>query len=295
MPPSDDIDARRTAVLQSMSSSIPSSVVDSTVILVRANKPVIRQLGTGTLFRVADRSFVVTAAHVLRQAQQMDSTLGISGSNGYFIATAGQWILSGADFPNKEDDPFDLALYSLSDDQVRRLHRQRFLRLEEVSFLQNLSRRFFVIFGFPHIWATACDEQTESMSLKALQFATFDYEGDTSGLVGFNSKHHLLLDAKDEYLYDDRGGEIHFRTNYGTRARMPNDLRGVSGCSVWSIGDLRTSVHSWRQSDAKLVGIVTGVYEARGLIKATRWVAASTLLYYAFPDLRRPIELHATT
>lgn len=295
MPPSDDIDAKRTAVLQSMSSSIPSSVVDSTVIIVRANKPVVRQLGTGTLFRVAERSFVVTAAHVLRQAQQMDATLGISGSDGHFIATAGQWILSGGDLPNKEDDPFDLALYSLSDDQVRRLHRQRFLRLEDVSFLQDLSRRFFVIFGFPHIWSTACDEQTESMSLKALQFATFDYEGDASGLAGFNSKHHLLLDAKDEYLYDDRGDEIRFRTNFGTRARMPNDLRGVSGCSVWSIGDLRTSIHSWRQSDAKLVGIVTGVYEARGLIKATRWVAASTLLYYAFPDLRRPIELHGTT
>lgn len=295
MPLTDDIDARRIAVLHSMSSSIPASVVDSTVVIVRANKPVIRQLGTGTLFRVADRSFLVTAAHVLRQAQQMDSTLGISGSDGYFIATAGQWILSGADFSNKEDDPFDLALYPLSDDQVMRLHGQRFLRLEDVSFLQDLSRRFFVIFGFPHIWSTACDEQTESMSLRALQFATFDYEGDTSGLAGFNSKHHLLLDAKDEYLFDDRGDEMRFRTNHGTPARIPNDLRGVSGCSVWSIGDLRTSVHSWKQSDAKLVGIVTGVYETRGLVKATRWVAASTLLYHAFPDLRRSIEIHETT
>jgi len=35
-----------------------------------------------------------------------------------------------------------------------------------------------------------------------------------------------------------------------------------------------------------LAGIVTGVYQANGAIRATRWTAVTTLVSEAFPELR---------
>jgi hypothetical protein len=131
------------------------------------------------------------------------------------------------------------------------------------------------------------------MKLRLLHFSTFPYQGDTSSLDGYEARYHLLLDAKYEELLDKSGDKIQFRMRSGASARMPNDLHGVSGCSVWQIGDLRIPAKQWRSDQARLVAIQTGVYQERSLIKATRWIAASTLLYTAFPELRSAIELHA--
>src|SRR5688572_13614834 len=45
--------------------------------------------------------------------------------------------------------------------------------------------------------------------------------------------------------------------------------------------------------DASLgIGVETGVYEDRQLVKATRWGAVMRLIYSAFPDLRPSIDLY---
>jgi len=290
---SSDIKARRLALIQSMSSSIPPAVYESTVVIVAANAPNVRQIGTGTLFCVADRAFVITAGHVVREARKRGSGLGISGGNSHFIATAGTWITSTGD--DSGNDHYDVSVYALDDRQVSKLAGKKFLRLQDVTFSDDLLKGFFVIFGFPQIWATASGRESETMLLKGFEFSTFAYLGDTTGLAGFDARYHLLLEAQHDYLYDQAGEEISFRTRFNTPARLPDDLRGVSGCSVWQIGDLRTSVHQWSSASARLVGVQTGVYPSRGLIKATKWIAPSTLLYSAFPEIRKSFEVHGIT
>jgi hypothetical protein len=65
-------------VLRSLSASIPTTVNSSTVPIVKSHWPALRQLGTGTLFKIADRHFVVTAGHVLEDAAKNDATLAIA-------------------------------------------------------------------------------------------------------------------------------------------------------------------------------------------------------------------------
>lgn len=278
--------------LRAMSGSVPAVVADSTVIIVGANAPVVRHFGSGTLLRVVDKSFVVTAAHVLRSACLSGATVGISGGDSNFIATAGSWILSDGIGDVSGTDPLDIAVYPLGEDQTARMRKRTFLRLTDVSFSTDLSYGYFLISGFPQIWSGECNDMIETMKLRLLQFSTFAYRGNTVALDGYNGKYHLLLDAKPEEILNESGDQIQFRTRTGAWAKLPNDLHGVSGCSVWQIGDLRIPINQWHADRAKLVAIQTGVYPGRALIKATRWIAVSTLLHSAFPELRPAIELY---
>jgi hypothetical protein len=101
------------------------------------------------------------------------------------------------------------------------------------------------------------------------------------------------LEATPAELLDHRGSPTSFRTSGGFAAQIPDDLRGVSGCSVWRIGDVSAPVETWSASTARIVGVETGVFSARGAIKAGRWNAVTTLLYNAFPATRSAIEIYA--
>lgn len=280
--------------LRAMFASVPVAVADSTVIIVGANAPIVRHLGSGTLFRVADMSFVVTAAHVLHSAYANGATVGISGGDSNFITTDGSWILSNGVDGDNGADPLDVAVYPLREDQIARMGNRKFLRLNDVSFSSDLSHGYFLISGFPQIWSGECNDTIDTMKARLLQFSTFAYTGSTAALDRYNERYHLLLDAKPEEILNESGDEVQFKTRTGASAKIPNDLHGVSGCSVWHIGDLRISVDQWRANGAKLVAVQTGVYPGRALIKATRWIAASTLLYSAFPELRSAIKLHGS-
>ena len=277
------------ALLQAMSASIPDAVAASSVAIVVANRPFVRHLGSGTLLAVADRRFVVTAAHVIRAAQ---TTVGISGgSDNNFIATAGKWHLSAPSNEDK-DDPFDVAVYPLEKSQTARLEGHTFLRIGDVSFESDLSRAFFVVSGFPSIWSTETREADDPMKLRPLQYSTCAYGGSTVALQGYDARYHVLLDAEPERIFDSSGSAMEFRTRSGYAAQMPQDLQGISGCSVWMIGDLSIPCNHWRPDHARLVAVETGVFPGRAAIKATRWNAVTTLLYSAFTDLHSTIELY---
>lgn len=274
-----------------MSASIPAAAAAATVAVVGANGPLIRHFGSGTLLAVADRRFVVTAAHVIRKAHEFEATVGISGGlDNYFVATSGNWILSHND---ALDDPFDIALYPLTQSQTERFHHRAFIRIADASFAVDLSRGFFVVSGFPSIWTTDSRHAEETLKLRMLQYSTYACNRDAAALQGYDARHHLLLEASPEQLFDVTGSSMQFRTLNGYAAQMPQDLRGISGCSVWMIGSLDIPCENWRPEQAKLVAVETGVFSGHSTIKVTRWNAVTTLLYAAFPDLRATIQFYA--
>ena len=69
-------------------------------------------------------------------------------------------------------------------------------------------------------------------------------------------------------------------------------LKGISGCGVWHIGDLDVPLDRWVDREAKLAGVACAVYQAHGAIKVTRWIAVTTLINAAFPDLQPVLKLH---
>nr|MDP2190608.1 hypothetical protein [Rhodoferax sp.] len=242
---------------------------------------------------VADHRFVLTAAHVVHQGALVNATLGISGTvDGEFVAAPGNWILSGGS-ADRAADEHDIAVYEFSKEQSQRFADDVFVRVADAEFPIDLSHGFFVVSGFPGVWSTSPSPSDTTLSTKMLQYGTFALQGSVAGLDGYNPKRHFLLEASPDNLLDIKGNDVSFRTRTGYSAQMPRDLAGVSGCSVWMMGDLREPIEQWSTKTARLVGIETSVYQTRRAIKATRWNGVTTLLHAAFPQVRRVLEMYA--
>ena len=176
-----------------MAAITPPRVASATVAIVGSLSRNARHLGTGTLLAVADAKFVVTAAHVLRVAKEQGLTVAISPAfGGVFTAvTARPWLLTTDE---GGDDRHDVALYRLDEREVGRLSGVDFVRIADVCFERDLAFAYFVICGFPGMWATASNPDGE-MKGRLLQYGTYSFKGTTSSLLGFDSERHLLLEG----------------------------------------------------------------------------------------------------
>lgn len=286
--------AETKALVRATSACTPALVAASTVAVVAGRAPLVRQIGTGTLLAVGDAHFVVTAAHVLVHAEERGMSVGISGSvRGQLTALPGTWMVTSAEKAGDGNDPHDVALFRLGERELSRLGEVKFVRIGDVSFERDLSNKYFVVSGFPGMWSTESAADDQVMQSKLLQYGTYAFQGSSSGLLGYDPDRHFLLEASPATLVDHEGEPMQLRWRSGHSARMPDDLAGISGCSVWAIGDFRNPVKAWSPDSARIVGIETSVFPRAGAIKATRWNAITTLLHGVFPDLRRIVEWYA--
>lgn len=269
----------------------PSRVAATTVAIVGSWSGNVRHLGTGTMLAVADSRFVITAAHVLLAANDQDLTVAISAGGLFTAVTARDWIITAA---SGGDDQHDIAVYRLDDREVSRLESVEFVRIGDVCFDRDLSESYFVACGYPAMWSTTSHSDTDVMKAKLLQYGTYLYTGSLCALVGYDPERHILLNGAPEDVLDHNGDPVRFRTRSGHPASMPGDLSGISGCSVWRIGNLSIPISEWTVDSAKIVGVQTGVFKSARAIKATRWNSVTTLLYAAFPDLRATIDMYAS-
>jgi hypothetical protein len=280
----------KTELTKAICASVSRLSVSSTVAVLGMNPTTSRQIGSGTLLAVADRRFVLTAAHVIRQATEMKCTIGIGATLGSGITLApNKWLLSAK---SQGDDRLDVALCELDDSERFNLNGSEYVRIADACFDRNLSDSFFVVSGFPAIWSTTSNSSEKKMKAKLLRYATFVFSGSTVGLNGFQTDNHFLVQASPSELVDENGIETDFRMRSGYKARMPGDLLGMSGCSVWRVGRTTEPPSSWGNYPSQIVGVQTGVYSDVGAIKATRWNAVTSLLYKAYPDLRSAIDLY---
>lgn len=282
-----------SAVTRELAKHTPLLVASSTVAIVGARAPSVRQIGSGTLLAIADAKFVVTAAHVLVHAKEFGMTIGVSGGADNSLTTlAGNWIVTSAETGDNKLDERDIAIYRLDERQISRLSEVNFVRIGDISFESDLSKGYFIVSGFPGIWSTISDSNEAMMKSRMLHYGTYAFTGAVAGLNGYNAERHLLLEATPGPLCDHEGNLTNFRTRLGHWADMPRDLAGVSGCSVWRIGDLAVDINQWSSRSARIVGVETGVFERAGAIKVTRWNAVLSILHAAYPDTRRAIELY---
>lgn len=279
------------ALVRALVARTPPRVASATVAIVGSKSGNVRHLGTGTLLAVADAKFVVTAAHVLLAAKERELTVAISpASGGVFTAvTARDWVITAA---SRSSDPHDVALYRLDDRELGRLDAVEFVRIADVCFDRDLADAYFVVCGFPAMWSTTSHSDGDEMKAKLLQYGTYPFKGSVCALAGFDPERHILLDGAPDDVLDHNGDPVRFRTRSGHPASMPGDLSGISGCSIWRIGDFRTPVSEWSVSNARIVGVQTGVFKSVRAIKATRWNSVTTLLHAAFPDLRASINMY---
>jgi hypothetical protein len=270
---------------------IPQQAWESTVAIVIADPPNVHQLGSAILFQLADFHFVVTAAHVIQAASDAKKTIAISGSiDRHFIPVVNNWIRSAGTEDGGPDD-YDIAVYRLPPDAVEKLQHVRFLRLSDVAFDDPGPRAVYTLFGFPGLWTRPSTSDGERLSVKPLEFTTYAYDGSPKGLLRFDPRLHLLLSGAADDISAPDGAPIEFEDRFGQKARLPIGLKGVSGCSVWHIGDLDVPIEQWGQRGARLAGVEIGVYQPYAAIKVVRWIVVTTLLNAAFPELRPVLKL----
>ncbi|MGJ9419412.1 hypothetical protein ACHAC9_16875 [Massilia sp. CMS3.1] len=243
---------------------------------------------------IADAYFLVTAAHVALAAQKMEGSPGIVALKaGSHTPLSGEWTLSASDSGTLQGDKYDIAVYRLNDNEHQRLAGCDFVRISDVDFTSDLSNGYFVLCGFPSVWSESSDSPSATMVLKPLLYGAWTYAGSSSGLQGFDTNHHMLLHASPDIMLDHEGRNASMRTRSNHWVGMPGGLRGISGCSVWMIGDITLPANTWSRQRARIVGVETGVYEgAVPTIKASKWRAVLSLIYAAFSDLQHPINFH---
>lgn len=263
----------------------------SVVAIVMEHGSELWQIGTGTLFQIADVGFVVSAAHVVRSAIERRKVLGFSAPKG-FVPAASNWIVS-AEYQNAglDPDPFDVAIYRIPATSMERLGEKTFLQIRDVSFADPKPGAVYTLFGFPGLWSEVSGRDDELLIVKPLEFTTYAYTGPVDELLNYKPKYHILLDASVDDVTGPDGLPTAFADKEGRNVEFPRGLHGISGCCVWRIGNLHTPIHRWSEEPAAVVAVETGVYQKFHVIRATRWVAVTTAIYKAFADLRPAIDL----
>lgn len=240
------------------------------------------QLGSGTLFRVADTSFLVTAAHVADVAAQQGHQLyvsdGLPGSKG--CGLHGPLHLA-------RQKSFDLALWELPPDVVAALPTRRFLRLVDVDLSETIKGGWFYIHGFPGCWS-APDPNVAKIIVTTFTYGAVLYGGPMDAFADHDPDVHVLLSVPKSGNAD----------RDGNRAVLPNDLGGISGSSLWQAYAEGQKSAEWTPDFVKVIAVQTGVYDLEDrdeyVVRGTRWGAVATVIWRNYESLRPALALNCS-
>lgn len=226
--------------------------------------------GTGILFEIAGKHFIVTAAHVAESINKLG--LGVPlGDHG-----ADVWRPQGGTIHSARQDAHDVALVHLDGDGelVARIKEHRtFLTVENVLMKRSSRLERYYVHGFPQARARYSDGELWG-GLFCL--VTGSYRGSTDDLeIPYKPEWHLLLDYEPKMKADVADGS----------RVSAESLGGISGCAVWAILGDRPDSTIWTPEDnVKVVGVETATSK-RGFIRATRWVVVANALKKIDPSL----------
>jgi len=233
--------------------------------------------GTGTLFRIADKSFLVTASHVLKHAIDNGYSLAISDFGDGVRAV-------GLEGKNYSDNDEDIAVLELSQDVVSQIPNRRFLTIHHTDRNNDRPRNGeFMLCGYPIVLSKTTTTDLGNRKMRSYPLTSFAgiYSGETSHLSDYDTQAHLLLSTPYEDAELLAEAEV----------PIPSRVHGMSGCSIWQVFYNGLSPEHWTTDDAVIVGIQTGVYTNGDVTKGTRWSIIFQFLRDKFPELRGPLSL----
>jgi len=238
----------------------------------RKGEPV--QWGTGTLFRVADYSFLVSACHVTDLVRHEGIQLYITdtppGSPG--IALEGK-LHSEANL--------DVSVWELTPRVVAELPNRQFLTIHHADRADlRVTRGWYYIHGYPNCWTDPRPYEKE-ITVKGFTYGAILYEGDTSTFDGYNPELHVLLTVPKDKNIDSKGAET----------ELPESLKGISGCSIWQAYYEGLPSRTWTVDDAVVVAVQTGAYQKGTVVRGTRWWLIEKILATNYKDLEGPLSL----
>lgn len=231
------------------------------------------QRGSGTLFRVADHSFLVSACHV--------TDLARSGTQLYISdARPGSTVIPVEGAPHCEKH-LDISVWELAPHVVAALPNRTFLTVHQVDRADlRVARGWYYVHGYPNCWSDPKPEERKTAA-KAFTYGAVPYEGDTGAFAGYDPRLHVLLTAPRDGNVDSHGAET----------AMPASLRGVCGGGIWQAYYEGLPSRSWTVDDAVVVAVQTGVYREGAVVRGTRWWVIGQILSRKYPELEGPLAL----
>ncbi|MES2792855.1 MAG: hypothetical protein V4719_24800 [Planctomycetota bacterium] len=231
------------------------------------------QCGTGTLFRVADYSFLVSACHVTNLARK-----GVQ----LYVSDAGPKAPGVALEGNLHSEKnLDVSVWQLAPQVISELPNRKFLTIHQTDRADlRVNRGWYYVHGYPNCWSHLRPDEQKT-TVKAFTYGTVLYQGDTSTFEGYNPDLHVLLTAPKKGNVD----------SHGAQTEMPTSLKGISGCSIWQAYYEGLPSRSWTSDDAVVVAVQTGVYRGGTVVRGTRWWIIEKILSKNYPDLEGPLSL----
>lgn len=279
---------RRTAIdlthdellCERVTAELSLRIWESTIPIAVKQGGAVRQHGTGTLLRIAQRHFIITAGHVFRDAFK----LGLPLLLGSKIVGKGTRELGGNSYTSPETGAgheLDLAIQELDSQMLEHLKGFQFLGLADIDRNVSFDDDLYCICGYPTELATEATPAQNTVSLRKLVYLTLPFQGATNDLPGYNARFHVLMHAaKADAAY------------VGTPvAQMPKSLVGISGSGVWKTNLTRIAANHWQARDARLSAIQTSVYTQCEAIRGTVWNAVEAMISEVYPDLRPSLRL----
>ena len=235
---------------------------------------IVTQMGTGTLFCIGERHFLVSAGHVFDEIEKRGESPSIwYGDPPAPLPLVGSLYTSSA--------PTDLAALQLDEKIVAGLADRRFLTLADVDLRPDLGNGWYFLHGYPFTNAHTSKDLLTTLQTD-FTYRTGLYGGSTSGFRSYDPGLHILVGYDGETrLADD-----------GSLADFPKSLGGISGSSVWLGFSERHFMDDWNPDLAKVVAVETLVYPVKRVAQATRWTGVAMLLWKNVPKLRDEIRSH---
>jgi hypothetical protein len=231
------------------------------------------QCGTGTLFRVAGYSFLVSACHVTNLARrdvQLYISDAVPGARG--IALEGNL---------HSENNLDVSVWHLAPQVVAELPNRQFLTIHHADRADlRVTRGWYYVHGYPNCWSDPRPDEQKT-TVKAFTYGTTLYQGDTGTFEGYDPKLHVLLTAPKDGNVDSHGAET----------EIPASLKGISGSSIWQAYYEGLPSRSWTADDAVVVAVQTGVYRGGTVVRGTRWWIIEKILSKNYPGLAGPLSL----
>jgi len=231
--------------------------------------------GTGTLLKIADLHFVITAAHVITGGN--NNLFMIPSDSPLKVFFIGEAILASN---------VDVGVLELNSEEAKKIPPERFLRLDHFSTDVGTADSLYAVMGFPQMMFNLENERVIKYHLLATA-----WEGNPEELGGYENDFHFHIGASLDETRGPDGKPIEFMyPGVSVSAPFPQELKGISGGPVWRIAN---SPHE-NQSDsshARIVGIECGVFQKAQCIRAVKWGPVINMIAAARPDLRAPIGL----
>jgi hypothetical protein len=219
--------------------------------------------GTGTLFEIEGRHYIVTAQHVIAGM----ASLAVPVADHESI----RWLAVDQTASNAHAD---VAVIRLGAPMVDELRGSRdFLTLDHVSFEPMPEGCQFLVYGYPK---KAFRQDGLKIFSRPMGYLTLEHPGPIDPAFPYDPPYDPAL----EFMLEYGSRAKNLQTGETEEAPPPSGFEGVSGCSVWGIPDpaAPTADAIWSpRTAAKIVAIQVSVLRHEW-IRCRRWCAVTKLI-----------------